>query len=70
MACRWKMVISIDCGKFRREMLRKKPPDFVNNEINGKIGTKHMEICSRKENTFSLTVWYLNGEIIIVNAVS
>ena len=47
------------------KMLFKKSPDFVHNQFDRKNSLKCWEICSQKEITFSLTIWYLNGEIMI-----
>ena len=47
------------------KMLFKKSPDFVHNQFDRKNSLKCWEICSQKKITFSLTIWYLNGEIMI-----
>lgn len=50
-------------------MLLKKPPDFVHDRFDAEICPKCMEICSQKKIAFSLTIRYLDGEIISVDVV-
>lgn len=58
-----KYCFSTECGKFRREIVFKKPPDFINYRIWVDISSKNRGICSRNQKTFSLTVWCYSGEI-------
>jgi len=46
-------------GAYYWDALFKKTPDFVHNGFMMEIVLKCMEICSRNETTFSLTVWCL-----------
>ena len=54
-------------GMEQLKMLFKKTPDFTNNEFGREFIPKYMEICSQNENTFSLTIWWWNVEIMITD---